>query len=59
MVVTRYLQKFSKIGLEVGAPDHGTRADGKVEGADSGLHGENYTSELREVQNQQDWTTNF
>ena len=39
-MVMRYLQNYSKIGLEVGAPDHGPRADGKVEGADSGLHGE-------------------
>ena len=37
---TSYLLKYSKIGLEVAAPDHGPRANGKVEGADSGLHGE-------------------
>ena len=37
-MVMRYLQNYSKIGLEVGAPDHGPRADGKVEG--SGLNGE-------------------
>ena len=39
-MVMRYLQNYSKIGLEVGAPDHGPRADGRVEGADSGLKGE-------------------
>ena len=36
----RYLQNYLKIRLDVGAPDQGPRADGKVEGADSGLHGE-------------------
>ena len=36
----RYLLNYFIIGLEVGAPDHGLKADGRVEGADSGLHGE-------------------
>ena len=37
-MVMRYLQNYSKIRLEVGAPDNGPRAESKVEGADSGLH---------------------
>ena len=45
----KYLQNYSKIWLEEGAPDHGPRADGKVEGADSGPRQKNYTSELRLV----------
>ena len=39
-MLPRDSQDYSKIGLEVGAPHHGFRDKGKVDKADSGLHGE-------------------
>ena len=55
----RYLQNYYKIGIEVGAPEQDSELMAKLKVPIQAYMEKNYTSEIREVQNQQDWTTNF